>query len=84
MSLRILVDENTSPRLVAHLREAGHDASHVLDTLGEGASDGQIVFASAPPFSNRVIRWKTSGSIPIVTDHLLRQRLSYRVGPLDS
>lgn len=43
MSLRILVDENTSPRLVAHLRKAGHEASHVLDTLGDGASDGRIV-----------------------------------------
>ncbi len=43
MTLKILVDENTSPRIVTQLETQGHDASHVLDALGGGVSDSEII-----------------------------------------
>lgn len=43
MTLKILVDENASPRLVTQLEKQGHDARHVLDALGEGVSDSEII-----------------------------------------
>ena len=42
MTYRILVDENTSPRVAELLRGKGHDAVHVHDVLGEGATDERI------------------------------------------
>ncbi len=42
MAYRILVDENTSPRLVEILRGRGHRAVHVSQALDFGASDGTI------------------------------------------
>jgi len=43
MTYRILVDENTSPRVVARLRERGHDAVHVTEALAAGVSDERIL-----------------------------------------
>lgn len=42
MGLRVLVDENASPRIVPFLVESGHEAIHVLDVLEESAPDGRI------------------------------------------
>jgi predicted nuclease of predicted toxin-antitoxin system len=42
MALRVLVDENTSPRLVGRLQDSGHTSIHVLDALREGVSDEEI------------------------------------------
>lgn len=43
MTYRILVDENTSPRVVARLRERGHEAVHVTEALAAGVSDERIL-----------------------------------------
>lgn len=42
MAHRILVDENTSPRVAERLRDDGHDAVHVSEPLGFGATDRAI------------------------------------------
>lgn len=42
MGLRILIDENASPRIPSLLADAGHEAVHVLDVLAASASDEQI------------------------------------------
>lgn len=48
MGYRVLVDENTSPRVAELLRGKGHEAVHVHDVLEEGATDRRITeFASA-------------------------------------
>jgi predicted nuclease of predicted toxin-antitoxin system len=47
MVLRILVDENTSPRIVAYLDDADHEAVHVVDALEGGASDEEIAAFAA-------------------------------------
>lgn len=43
MPYRILVDENTSPRVADRLRSNGHEAKHVNETVGDGTSDRAIV-----------------------------------------
>lgn len=43
MAYRILVDENTSPRVAESLRGKGHTAEHVHDVLDEGVDDESIV-----------------------------------------
>jgi predicted nuclease of predicted toxin-antitoxin system len=42
MGYRILVDENLDPQTVLFLRNRGHDAVHVEETLGKGTSDELI------------------------------------------
>lgn len=42
MAYRILVDENLDPRTAGLLRDRGHDAAHVEETLGKGAEDPPI------------------------------------------
>lgn len=42
MTYRILVDENTSPRVAELLRGKGHDAAHVSEALEVGVTDGEI------------------------------------------
>ena len=42
MEYRILVDENTSPRVVASLRDTGITAEHVYAVLSEGVDDDTI------------------------------------------
>ena len=43
--MRLLVDECCDPRLVAALRQAGHDVRYVLE-IDRGASDEQLVALS--------------------------------------
>lgn len=43
MGYRILVDENTSPRVAAMLRENGHTAAHVHTILEEGVDGREIL-----------------------------------------
>ena len=47
MEYQILVDENTSPRVAASLRDAGITAEHVHAVLSEGVDDATIT-AYAP------------------------------------
>ena len=42
MAYRILIDENTSPRVATRLEHLGHEAHHVCEILGEGIPDEQI------------------------------------------
>jgi len=42
MEYRILVDENTSPRVAASLRDTGITAEHVHAVLSEGVDDDTI------------------------------------------
>ena len=42
MAYRILVDENLAPRTAGLLRERGHAAAHVEETLGKGTDDPPI------------------------------------------
>lgn len=39
MGYRILVDENINPRTARLLRDRGHDAVHIEETLGKGTAD---------------------------------------------
>lgn len=43
MGYRILVDENTSPRVAAMLRDTDHTAAHVHTILDEGVADSDIL-----------------------------------------
>lgn len=43
MTYRILVDENTSPRVAELLRGKGHEAAHVSEALEVGVGDEKIV-----------------------------------------
>ena len=43
MEYRVLVDENTSPRVVETLRDDGYTAAHIHDVLLEGVDDDTIV-----------------------------------------
>ncbi|WP_254838816.1 DUF5615 family PIN-like protein [Natronomonas marina] len=43
MGYSVLVDENTSPRVAATLRENGHSAAHVHAVLEEGVDDRTIL-----------------------------------------
>ena len=51
--MRILLDANLSPVVATALREAGHDAVHVVDLGLLTASDAQILDAAAQ--DNRII-----------------------------
>lgn len=52
MTYRILVDENTSPRVAELLRGKGHEAAHVSEALEVGATDQEIVtYASERGYS---------------------------------
>ena len=42
MEYRVLVDENTSPRVAASLRDTGITAEHVHGVLSEGVDDDRI------------------------------------------
>lgn len=42
MEYRVLVDENTSPRVAEALRGKGIDAEHVHEALSEGVDDDAI------------------------------------------
>jgi predicted nuclease of predicted toxin-antitoxin system len=48
LSARLLLDEDVTPRLAAHLREDGFDAYHVDELHRSGLTDGeQLAFAAA-------------------------------------
>jgi uncharacterized protein with PIN domain len=72
MEYRILVDENTSPRVAESLRGEGYTADHVHDILEEGIDDetilavarerGYVVLTHDADFLNPERR----GSVPVV------------------
>lgn len=41
--MKFIVDENLPPKLAAWLRERGHDAVHVRDSVGLGSQDASLV-----------------------------------------
>jgi predicted nuclease of predicted toxin-antitoxin system len=41
--MRLLVDENLSPRICDHLNAAGHEATHVCDEGMSSATDSQVL-----------------------------------------
>ena len=43
VTYRVLIDENTSPRVAEILRGNGHEAAHVSEALDEGVTDREIV-----------------------------------------
>lgn len=52
--VRLLCDENLSPRLAAALRDHGHDAVHVYD-VGLGAASGPQIASYAQTESRAVV-----------------------------
>lgn len=42
-SYRILVDENVERQAARYLAKRGHDVELVVDVLGDGTSDGEII-----------------------------------------
>lgn len=44
--MRLLIDENLSPRVARLLREAGHDAAHVVE-VGLGNTDDPVIMDAA-------------------------------------
>ncbi len=44
--MRLLIDENLSPRVARLLREAGHDAAHVVE-VGLGNTDDPVILGAA-------------------------------------
>lgn len=44
--MKLLVDENLSPRVAAILRDAGHDAFHV-SSVGLGNTDDEVILSAA-------------------------------------
>lgn len=44
--MRLLVDENLSPRVARLLREAGHEAAHVVE-VGLGNTDDPLILGAA-------------------------------------
>ena len=49
--MRLLVDANLSPAVAAQLRDAGHDAVHVIDVGLATATDPKIVEHAEPTAS---------------------------------
>ncbi|MFO7778564.1 MAG: DUF5615 family PIN-like protein [Nitriliruptoraceae bacterium] len=45
--MRLLIDENLSPRVARLLREAGHDAAHVVEVGLDNTDDAVILSAAA-------------------------------------
>lgn len=43
--MRFLLDESADARLLAYLRDAGHDATSVISALGPGVSDLDVLAA---------------------------------------
>lgn len=44
--MRLLIDESLSPRVARLLREAGHDAAHVVE-VGLGNTDDPVIMDAA-------------------------------------
>ncbi|MUW13855.1 hypothetical protein GJ633_03630 [Halorubrum sp. CBA1125] len=72
MEYRILVDENTSPRVAESLRGKGYAAEHVHDVLEEGVDD-ETIAATAREQGYTVLTHDSDfldpekrGSIPVV------------------
>ena len=52
--MRLLVDENLSPRVARLLREAGHDAAHVIE-LGLGNTDDPLILTAAADDARTIV-----------------------------
>ena len=52
--MRLLVDENLSPRVARLLREAGHDAAHVVE-VGLGNTDDPLILGAAADDARTIV-----------------------------
>ena len=72
MTYRILVDENTSPRVAASLSDEGRDATHITTALDPGVSDQEIIdYAATQGYAvlthdDDFLRPKHTGAVPIL------------------
>ncbi len=52
--MKLLIDENLSPRVARLLREAGHDAAHVIE-LGLGNTDDPLILTAAADDARTIV-----------------------------
>ncbi len=52
--MRLLIDENLSPRVARLLREAGHDAAHVVE-VGLGNTDDAVILDAAADEARSIV-----------------------------
>jgi len=52
--MRLLIDENLSPRVARLLREAGHDAAHVIE-VGLGNTDDPLILTAAADDARTIV-----------------------------
>lgn len=52
--MRLLIDENLSPRVARLLREAGHDAAHVTE-VGLGDTDDAVIVDAAADDARAIV-----------------------------
>ncbi|MFO7776993.1 MAG: DUF5615 family PIN-like protein [Nitriliruptoraceae bacterium] len=52
--MRLLIDENLSPRVARMLREAGHDAAHVVE-VGLGNTDDTVILDAATDGARAIV-----------------------------
>ena len=52
--MRLLVDENLSPRVARLLRDAGHDAAHVVE-VGLGNTDDPLILGAAADDARTIV-----------------------------
>jgi len=52
--MRLLIDENLSPRVARLLREAGHDAAHVVE-VGLGDTDDPFILGAAADDARTIV-----------------------------
>jgi predicted nuclease of predicted toxin-antitoxin system len=78
--VKLLVDECCDPRLVAALREAGHDVRYVLE-IDPGASDEQLVALSIEQERVLVTEDKDFGELAIRHGKSLPGLILIRIAP---
>lgn len=52
--MKLLIDENLSPRVARLLREAGHDAAHVIE-VGLGNTDDPLILTAAADDARTIV-----------------------------
>jgi predicted nuclease of predicted toxin-antitoxin system len=78
--VRLLVDECCDPRLVAALRQAGHDVRYLLET-DPGASDDQLVALSIEEDRILITEDKDFGELAIRHGKALPGLILIRIAP---